>query len=486
MKMNDFSDLGNIIDKFTKGKEKVASIVIPDDSPVQERISLITKNVINSAQSTESEKIAAVEFKKEIEGSLAEKVASINRQKEEFLLKLSEKMGESYARGVKKVAGENVPLDMIAQNAEAASNAVQLPPEQMIPPGLDPSSALIPEGGDQKTIEEVKDTAAAAVAAVASTLAEVAEAKGAGEGQAPPVLPPMDAAAIPQMPPPDMGGILPSDMGQKVASKLTPTEEEKGSEKLSKLAQGLADEYASAEGAPESEPALSDEIGNEESLAQALLIADQIVEGMRKDEEGKVTPPPTAIGESVDDKLKDQLVESILSGEFSGGADEAAAPGSGEIPPEAAAGIPPEMAAAEPPMEEGGGDDELAAALAGEGEDEGGEEYPDVSEALTEDEAVNPEISNLEETVPEVEPGDEGDVAAAAEGEEAKEDEAEEAAGGESGEEEIDPATLALLEEQANGAPEEGVDGENPEVMAAAAEVAQRMAEEESKKRGVI
>ena len=464
MKMADFSALGDIIEKFSKKGEKVASIVVPDDSGIAGQLDKFANNVVGSSQATESEKIAAIEFKKEISGSLAERVAAINRQKDEYILKMSEQMGESYAKGIRKVGEANVPLDAIAQQAEAASNAMQVPPDAgVVPPQA--SDALM-EGGDQKTLDEVKDTAAAAVSAVASELAAVAESKGALEGQAPP-----PGAAEAPVDPAAMGGIMPSGMAGKVASVIVPSKEEKEKNKVDKLAEAMA------EGLGDETP-LSEDIEGGDTAEEAIAMAEQIVNGMRRDEEGKVKPPATAIGESVDDKLVAQIAQSIMAGNAGPAAGAEGAPGpegDGGLG-EAALGEGGEEGG-EPGPEMGDEGDELGEAAIG---DEGGEADP--SEALLGGEGG-----------PDEGPGEGGEPSDALVDE-------EQGGKGENSED-IDPATMAMLEEaQEGGSPEgpagpmetpegdpgeEGIDPNDPEVMAAAAEIAKNMAEEEERKRGV-
>lgn len=460
MKMADLHDLGNIIEKFSKKGEKVASIIVPDDSVVVDRLDKFANNIIGSSQATESEKVAAIEFKKEIIGSLAERVAAINRQNEDHLLKMAEKMGERYGAGIKKTAEANVSLDAIAAQAEAASNAMQVPPDAgMIPPQA--SDALV-EGEDQKTLDEVKDTAAAAVSAVASELAAVAESKGALEGQ----VPPPDAGVIPPMDPAAMGGIMPSGMEGKIASVLVPTKEEKEKNNVDKLAEAMAQEFGN-------ETPLSEDIEGGDATEEAMAMAEEIVGGMRK-----VKPPATAIGESVDDQLVMQIAQSIMAGD-AGQGEAGAVPGS-----DASAGGD----AGTPEM--GNDDGGLGEAALGEDvEDEGGEFEPEadgeaneLDEAAIGDEGGPADVPD-EDVDPSGAIADEGQVG---EGEDS---------------EEIDPATMAMLEEaqeaetpgESVGAEspdevsgEEGIDLNDPEVMAAAAEIAKNMAEEEErKKKGV-
>jgi hypothetical protein len=445
MKVAEFSELGNIIEKFSKKGEKVASIVIPDDLVTADRL--------------------------DITGSLAERVAAINRQNEDYLLKMAQKMGESFGAGIKKTAEANVPLDAIAAQAESASNAMQVPPDPgMVPPQA--SDALV-EGGDQKTLDEVKDTAAAAVSAVASELAAVAESKGAIEGQSPPPVadgaPPMESA--------DMGGIMPSGMGGKVASVIVPTKEEKEKTKVDKLAEAMV------EGLGDESP-LSEDIEGEDTTEEAIAMAEQIVSGMRRDEEGKVKPPATAIGESVDDKLVMQIAQSIISGGAEQG-DAGAEVGHGDsgVGDTEASDVGDDGGLGEAALEEdgeGGGGEEAI-----EPEPEMDDEGSELDEAAIgdDDAEISPSESIIDdEGDPEVIPGEGGDPSEAL---------IDEEQGGEGeNSEDVDPATMAMLdseEQEDEGEPgelgEEGIDPNDPEVMAAAAEIAKNMAEEEERKK---
>jgi len=335
--------LKDIVSKF-RGKEiekKAEAIVRAEIIPEKEtidKVSGVVQSIVSSPQATEQEKIAAKSLEKEIYNVIVEKTAAINKQDDKISIEFMKKLGAAFAEGMQEGMPQ-APVDQanLGEMTMAAENAASQ--TGVVPAPMDPGMAPPMEGGmdpmAETIIEEVKDTAGKVVAEVANQMTEKAKAEGMEEGAMmaqsapPPMAPPVDPAMMagaPMAPPMDpamAGAPAPGPETMPPEAKTASVRNDKTYKLASDALMGgnemeIASNMAANEGM--NDTMLSEDVEGADIEEIADELAQSIVAGQDKDEEGNPPAPLTAIGETPEDEEQEEIKEQIIE-QMSGGGE---------------------------------------------------------------------------------------------------------------------------------------------------------------------